>query len=59
MSRISECIDEFEQSGFTHEKSKLIKPFRVKEAPVHIECKVNDIISLGEQGGSGNLICSV
>jgi len=53
-------VDEFLKSGFTHEKSKLIKPFRVKESPVQMECKVNDIISLGKEGGSGNLvICEI
>ena len=41
-------------------KSTLISPFCVKEAPVNFECKVNNIVSLGEEGGSGNLvICEV
>ena len=53
-------IDEFIESGFTHLKSDLIKPFRVQESPVQMECKVNEIISLGENGGSGNLvICEI
>ena len=49
-------IDEFRESGLTHLQSELIKPFRVKESPVQMECKVNKIISLGNSGGSGNLI---
>jgi flavin reductase (DIM6/NTAB) family NADH-FMN oxidoreductase RutF len=49
-------IDEFRESGLTHLQSELIKPFRVKESPVQMECKVNKIISLGKSGGSGNLI---
>ena len=49
-------IDEFSESGLTHQQSELIKPFRVKESPVQMECKVNKIISLGNSGGSGNLI---
>ena len=49
-------IDEFRESGLTHLQSDLIKPFRVKESPVQMECKVNKIISLGNSGGSGNLI---
>ena len=49
-------IDEFHESGLTHLQSDLIKPFRVKESPVQMECKVNKIISLGNSGGSGNLI---
>ena len=41
-------------------QSTLIQPFRVKESPVQFECKVNDVVSLGNQGGAGNLIiCEV
>ena len=36
----------------------MIKPFRVKESPIQFECKINEIISLGENGGAGNLIVS-
>ena len=49
-------IDEFSESGFDSFTIRLIKPFRVKESPVQMECKVNKIISLGNSGGSGNLI---
>lgn len=49
-------IDEFIKASFTHQKSNLIKPFRVKESPIQFECKINEIISLGENGGAGNLI---
>ncbi len=49
-------IDEFIESGLTHLNSDIIKPFRVKESPVQMECTVNKIISLGENAGSGNLI---
>ncbi|MBI1305099.1 MAG: flavin reductase family protein [Bacteroidetes bacterium] len=53
-------VDEFVKSGFTPVDSDLIKPARVKESPVQFECKVNEIISLGEGGGAGNLIiCEV
>ncbi|MEN3323355.1 flavin reductase family protein [Mariniflexile soesokkakense] len=55
-----EGVNEFEKSGFTMLKSDLVKPFRVAESPVQIECKVNDIIELGTEGGAGNLIiCEV
>lgn len=49
-------IDEFIESGFTHLKSEIVTPFRVKESPVQMECTVNQIISLGDNAGSGNLI---
>jgi len=53
-------VSEFEKAGFTPLSSKLIKPFRVKESPVQIECKVNQVIELGSGGGAGNLIiCEV
>ena len=46
----------FEKAGFTPIASELVKPFRVKESPVQLECKVNEVIALGDQGGAGNLI---
>jgi len=53
-------VNEFEKAGFTALKSELIKPLRVKESPVQMECKVKEIIPLGESGGAGNLIvCEV
>ena len=53
-------IDEFLKSGLTPIPSETIRPFRVKESPVQFECKVNEVIELGNQGGAGNLvICEV
>ncbi|MBS1653166.1 MAG: flavin reductase family protein [Bacteroidetes bacterium] len=53
-------INEFEKTGFTPIASDIIKPLRVAESPVQMECKVNQIIELGTQGGAGNLIiCEV
>ena len=53
-------INEFTKSGFTEMASDVVKPPRVAEAPVQIECKVNEVISLGKEGGAGNLvICEV
>ena len=55
-----EGTNEFIKAGFTQLPSHNIKPFRVAEAPVQFECKVNQIISLGDEGGAGNLIiCEV
>jgi flavin reductase (DIM6/NTAB) family NADH-FMN oxidoreductase RutF len=48
--------DEFIKSGFTKEPSELIKPPRVKESPVQMECKVVEVKHLGTEGGAGNLI---
>ena len=53
-------VNEFIKSGLTAIPSDIVKPYRVAESPVQFECKVNDIISLGSEGGAGNLIiCEV
>jgi len=49
-------VDEFEKSGFTPIDSKLVKAKRVKESPVHLECKVLEILEIGGKAGSGNLV---
>jgi len=55
-----EGVNEFLKSGLTMMPSDLVKPYRVKESPVQFECKVNEVISLGKEGGAGNLvICEV
>jgi len=53
-------VNEFEKAGLTPISSDVVKPFRVKESPAHMECKVREIIPLGEHGGAGHLIvCDV
>ncbi|MDT0558220.1 flavin reductase family protein [Ichthyenterobacterium sp. W332] len=55
-----EGVNEFDKAGLTMLKSDIVKPFRVAESPIQLECKVNNIISLGTEGGAGNLvICEV
>lgn len=55
-----EGVNEFEKAGLTMLKSDIVKPFRVAESPVQMECKINDIVKLGTEGGAGNLIiCEV
>ena len=49
-------INEFQKAGFTMLPSKLVKPPRVAEAPVQLECLVTEVIHLGEKPGAGNLI---
>ena len=51
-----EGVNEFIKSGLTPLASIQVKPYRVKESPVQMECIVKDIISLGEEGGAGNLV---
>lgn len=49
-------VDEFVKAGLTPVASELVKPFRVKESPVQLECKVNQVIELAQTPGAGNLI---
>lgn len=51
-----EDVNEFAKSGLTSIPSEKVKPFRVRESPVQFECKVRDIITLGDHGGAGHLI---
>ena len=53
-------VNEFLKAGFSAIPSDIVKPYRVAQSPVQFECKVNQIISMGNQGGAGNLvICEV
>jgi len=52
--------NEFEKAGFTEIKSDLVSPPRVKESPINFECKINEVIPLGDKGGAGSLVlCEV
>lgn len=48
--------NEFIKAGFTELPSLTVKPPRVKESPVQLECKIRDVIALGQNAGAGNLI---
>lgn len=59
-SEYGQGVNEFNKAGFTEVPSETVKPPRVKESPVSFECKVNEIVHLGTEGGAGNLIiCEV
>jgi flavin reductase (DIM6/NTAB) family NADH-FMN oxidoreductase RutF len=49
-------VDEFIKAGFTKEAATMVKPPMVKEAKIKLECRVNEIKSLGDQGGAGQLV---
>lgn len=42
-------VSEFEMAGLTPLPSLRVKPCRVKEAPVHFECKVSNIMTIGPE----------
>lgn len=53
-------VNEFKKAGLTEIPSFKVKPPRVKESKVSFECKVKDLIYLGDGGGAGTLIvCEV
>ncbi len=53
-------VNEFTKAGLTPIASDFVKPFRVKESPAQLECKVLQVIETGQEGGAGNLvICEV
>lgn len=55
-SEFPKGVNEFVKSGFTMLPSEMVKPPRVKESPVQMECKVKEVIELGKNAGSGNLV---
>lgn len=53
-------VSEFVKAGLTPLPSTLVRPFRVRESPAHLECRLKEIITLGDKGGAGHLIiCEV
>ena len=59
-SEYANDVDEFVKAGLTPIKSDIVKPPRVKESPFQMECKLKDMISYGQEGGSANLaVCEV
>ncbi|RPG30453.1 MAG: flavin reductase family protein, partial [Muricauda sp. TMED12] len=49
-------VNEFVKAGFTQVPSVKVKPPRVGEAPVSFECRVLEVVELGQIPGAGNLI---
>tara|TARA_B100000949_G_scaffold135004_1_gene118913 strand:+ start:285 stop:911 length:627 start_codon:yes stop_codon:yes gene_type:complete len=42
-----EGVDEFEIAGLTHAPSQIVKPPRVAESPVNIECELDQVVQIG------------
>jgi len=49
-------VDEFVKAGFNRQPATMVKPPMVKEAKIKLECRVNEIKSLGDGGGAGQLV---
>lgn len=48
-------VDEFEKAGLTKAPSRLVKPFRVAESPVQLECTLVESIRLPGDGPMGTV----
>lgn len=49
-------VNEFVKAGLTQVESDLVKPPRVGESPIAMECKLLQIIEAGPDGGAGNIV---
>ena len=50
-------IDEFQVSGLTPESSSKVSPPKVKESKINLECKLNQIVEIGDgTAGSGFVV---
>lgn len=50
-------VDEFEASGLKKVDSVAVKPSRVKESKVHLECVLDQVLHFGgEEAGAGSLV---
>lgn len=50
-------VDEFEASGLNKVDSVMVKPSRVKESKVHLECVLDQVLHFGgEEAGAGSLV---
>ena len=59
-SEFPKGMNEFAKAGLTPLASTIVRPPRVKESPVQMECKVKQVIELGQNAGAGNLvICEI
>jgi flavin reductase (DIM6/NTAB) family NADH-FMN oxidoreductase RutF len=49
-------FNEFEFAGLTLTPSITVKPPRVKESPIHFECRVKQIIDINDAPGGGSIV---
>jgi len=48
-------VNEFEAAGFTPLASRLVRPFRAAESPIHMECRLIQIVPVGDGPLSANI----
>lgn len=49
-------VDEFKEAGLTPAPSKRVRPPRVAESPINIECVLKQIVYVGNEGSQSGLI---
>lgn len=49
-------VDEFVVAGLTQQPAHMVRPPRVAESPMHLECAVVQIVDLGDQPGAGSVV---
>lgn len=49
-------VNEFELTGLTPASSVLVKPPRLAESPINLECKLYQIVKIGDQLGQGSMV---
>lgn len=49
-------VSEFDAATLTAVPSHMVRPLRVKESPVNLECKLHQLIDFGQNAGTGKLI---
>ena len=49
-------VNEFEAAGLTPAPALRVKPPRVAESPIQFECRLRQIVDLGDQPGAGSLV---
>lgn len=50
------AVDEFERAGVTPVMGKTVNVPYVKESPIHFECKLHEIVTIGEPPTGGHLV---
>ncbi len=49
-------VNEFEEAGFTPLASELVKPFRVAESPIQMECRVREVMEFSDKPLGGSIV---
>ena len=48
--------DEFEKAGLTPEPSARVKPARVRESPIALECRLHSVVEISDGPGGGSVV---